>query len=143
MNKKSKKTLGLIIVVVIVLAAVGYGVFAYMSKSWPFGASAADSSKATIEISKLEAKNDVLNVKVKVSGTEEKGHCVLMLASKKAGIKIDDAEAKKTSKQNVPFEDCVGWSVGVKQLPAGKYTVEAQFVGANTTVSAKDEVTLK
>lgn len=143
MNKKSKKPLALIIVVV-VLAAIGYGVFAYMNKSWPFTASAADSSKASVEISKLEAKKDVLNVGVKVTGTEEKGHCVLMVSGKRAGLKIDDAESKKNSKQEVPFEDCLGWSVGIKDLPAGKYTVEVRFVGVNgTTASAKDEVTLK
>lgn len=143
MNKKPKKPLLLIIVVAVLLAAVGYGLYAYTNKSWPFGAKAAGATNASVEITKLEAKDDVLNVGVKVNGNKEDGHCVLMIAGKKAGLKIDDTDTKKNWKQDVPFEGCTGWSVGVKDFAAGKYTVEVQFVGADKTVSAKDEVTLE
>ncbi len=144
MNKKSKKPLALIIIVlVIALAAVGYGAYAYMNKSWPFAASMSGSSAATVEITKLSAKNDVLTVGVNVKDTEEKGHCVLSVMGKTTGLKIDDAETKKKSKQDVPFTDCLGWSVGIKDFPAGKYKVEVEYVGASGSAKTSKEVTVK
>ena len=150
MNKKSKKPVViLVILAIVVLAAVGYGVLAYTKNAWPFGtqalvgdANSTSSAKPTVKITKLEQKDDVLTVGVKVKNGEENGHCVLMVMGKKTGIKIDDSETRKNLKDGSSFTDCLGWSVGTPDLPAGEYTVEVQFVGSQT-VSTQKKITLK
>jgi len=154
-NKSKRPAIIFTVVAIVVLAVAGYGVFAYSKDMWPFGAksttndskppttSNSTAPKPTVKISKLEQKNDVLTVSVKVSDTDEKGHCVLMVMGKRTGLKIDDSETKKKLKDDVPFTDCVGWSVGIKDFPAGKYTVEVQFVGSESNASTKKEITLK
>lgn len=143
MNKKSKKPFVLVAAIVALLLVIGYGAYAYMNKTWPFAAGNESTTTASVEITKLEAKDDVLNVGVNVTGAKDGGHCVLMIAGKKTGLKIDDTETKKNWKGDDAFKDCLGWSVGVKDFPAGKYTVEVQYVDGDKTVSAKDEVTIQ
>jgi len=154
-NKSKKPAIIFTVVAIVVLAIAGYGVFAYSKDMWPFMAQSITSDgktptttdsnapKPTVKISKLEQNKDVLTVNVKVSDTDDKGHCVLMVMGKRTGLKIDDSETKKNLKDDVPFTDCVGWSVGIKDFPAGKYTVEVQFVGSQSNVSTKKEITLK
>ena len=148
-GKKSKITLVVSILVVagILVAAGGYLVTANSKKWWPF-AESAGSSKTTevpLAIKKVMVKEvkgrQLLDISLALN-TKDKGHCVLTLKSRYAGLSIDDSKAKRQTSNSSPLKQCPGWSIDVSNLTNGSYTIDVKFVGAKGEHTASDKVTL-
>src|SRR6476469_8639354 len=118
-----------IFLVIVIVAAAGYGTFAYTNKKWPFTeAATTNSPTAPLVITKANVDKNILSVGLKKS-ISDNAYCVLEFRSKLSVLTIDDSKIKKDPK----VKDCTGWNVSVEKLPKGAYTITVTMHASSKT----------
>ncbi|AHB41880.1 hypothetical protein RAAC3_TM7C00001G0003 [Candidatus Saccharibacteria bacterium RAAC3_TM7_1] len=151
---KSKKKLVIFITLLgLLLVVAGAGAYLAVASAqgwWPFTVDSPAETTKTVEppikikkvtVSTKDGKQ-MLDIALKLN-SKDKGHCVLDLSSKIARLTIDDSKANKQPEGSKPVKPCFGWNVDASALPNGTYTINVKFVGAKSTLTTSDKVTLK
>ena len=151
---KSKKKLVIFITLLgLLLVVAGAGAYLAVASAqgwWPFTVDSPAKTTKTVEpplmikkvtVSTKDGKQ-MLDIALKLN-SKDKGHCVLELSSKIARLTIDDSKANKQPEGAKPVKPCLGWNVDASTLPNGTYTINVEFVGAKSTLTTSDKVTLK
>ena len=152
-GKSKKKLIIFITLLGLLLVVAGAGAYLAVASAqgwWPFAsespAKVAKAAEPSLEIKKTTVSTkdgrQMLDIALKLN-SKDKGYCVLELSSKIARLTIDDSKANKQPEGAKPVTPCIGWNVDVNALPNDTYTINVKFVGAKSTLTTSDKVTLK
>lgn len=137
-----------IVIVILIALGLGYISLAKNKGMWPF-TQASNSSVATsttepsIEITKIAVESETLQIALKLTNTNDTGHCVLTLSSQATYTQIDDSKIERDAEAQAMHKTCEGWGIGVKDFPAGEYTVKVDFVGSEQKLTTTKKITLE
>lgn len=138
-----------IVLLAIVLVGAGYTVFAYVTKTWPFGDQGADNGAQTTG---ANSKSPDSTANPKKDGpeydfqfdtkleTKKQGDCTLVMKDSSGKTVITDKNSTIGKEGKV---GCDTWKLDTSDLPNGDYKIVVDFEAEGESATSETTVTIE